>query len=459
MIRRIALILGATIILVTAMYGAVLADDAKSPSSTKSKDDEFAALKKRVEQQDRIIQAILADNQALKDRLDRLEGGKAAETAPAKPSEVAPGEPEVPPIALPGEIPGEHAGSSTAATPTARASLAPDIAVIGNNYGRFLSVRGDANRNRPLLGEIEIALEQPVYSGVKFHAQLAAGLDNDFGVNAEEAYISFADLAGLPLSGTLGKKRLEFGKVNPIHPHARSYVDDPAVITNMLGPDGLNGNGMTVNYLLPFKSVFANLQLGYVVPEESDVASQMGEEAPAYPLGVGATGELKTARLWISPELAKGSELELGASHGWGKDGNGDGTRLSGLDMTYKLHSSTFSKITLQSEAYWHQRKDNLGGTGLHTRSGYYALLNYAPTQYRDYGLRFDSSRYPWPIEGRDQSVSLIWSNHIAEATIMRLQYKYGDRTSNLVLPSKRGYSELYLQFIWGAGSHSHPLY
>jgi hypothetical protein len=467
MIRRLAVRAAIGAVLIFTVMGVGLADEGRNPDGVTRSGDEIGALKKRVEDQDRLIQQILADNRALTDRLDRLEKAQPTDKATVTNSVAATSEPEVPPIALPGEIPAaqpnavavQTPSAGVPTTPTVRASLAPDIAVIGNNFGRFLSARGDTDRNRPFLSEVEVAMEQQVYSGVKFHTVLAAGVDNDFSMGAEEAYVSFASLGGLPFSGTLGKKRLEFGKINPVHPHAWQYVDSPSVIANLLGPDGLNGNGLTLNYLLPIKSIFANLSFGYVSPEQSDVVSQSSPESPIYPVGIGVGGNLKTTRLWLSPELRSGSALEIGASHGWGRDGNGDGIRLTGIDATYKLYPSTFSKLTLQSEAYWHRRQDLLGASGWHTRSGYYALLNYAPTQYYDYGIRFDNSRYPWPIEGSDKSLSLIWSNHIAEAMILRLQYKYGDRTNDLLMPAKRGYSELYLQFIWGGGSHSHPLY
>ena len=452
-------------VLIASVPARSRADSAATATRTTNKDEELAALRRRVEQQDRLIQQILSDNLEMKKRLDRIEQGATTPPANGKPTETPTGEPEVPPIALPGTVPpaqplpsGAGPAVGASAVPTARAVLTPDISVIGNNLGRFLSVRGDSYRNRPFLGELEIAMEQPVYSGIKFRATLAASSEGDFGVGAEEAHVLLTQPGGLPVSGWLGKKRMEFGKINSVHPHARPYADSPAVVTNLLGPDGLNGNGLTVGYLLPLKSAFANVQLGYVLPEGSDLVSQASPESPAYPVGMGVSGNLKTARVWVAPDLRAGKDLEIGATHGWGKDANGDSIGLTGLDLTYKAHPTTFSKWMLQSEVLWHTRRDGLGLTGSHTRSGHYALLQYSPTQYRDYGLRYDCSRFPWPIRGRDQSVSLIWTNRLAEATIMRLQYKYGDRTSDLVLPVKRGYSELYLQFIWGAGSHSHPL-
>ena len=84
---------------------------------------------------------------------------------------------------------------------------------------------------------------------------------------------------------------------------------------------------------------------------------------------------------------------------------------------------------------------------------------SWRPDQYDEWALRLDNTRYPWPIEGREQALSLIWARRLTEATILRLQLKHGDRTADVFLPARKRYSELYLQFIWGAGSHTHPLY
>lgn len=435
--------------------------------------DEVAALKKRVEEQDRLIRQILETNKDLEARLSKLEGqqGAAPESKGAAPATKADEEPEVPPLVLPGE---ETQATAQAPTPAsgsgqrAAAWFTPDISVIGNHAARFFSVRGDADRNRLQLNELELALEQAVYPGIKFRAQLAADANEGFGVSAEEAYVNIDQLGVKGLGAMLGRKRMDFGKANPIHPHALPYADSPAAVTNFLGPDGMSGNGASVNYLLPMKGVFANLELGLFDHQPSDQGvdyagrsvrfTRAASTASFYPVGLGVTGNTPLTRLWLSKELGPKSEIELGGSHVFGKADNGDPINLTGLDLTYKTFPGAFRKLQLQTELFWHHRDDREFGSGSHNRSGHYALLSYDTDQYNQWGLRYDNSRYPWPIDGRDQSMSLIWSHRLTEATLLRLQYKLGDRTSDVLLPDKRGYNELYLQFVWGAGSHTHPL-
>lgn len=418
--------------------------------------DALTALKSKVAEQDKIIQQLIDANRRLAERLDKLEKG----AAPTKPAEGPP----VPDLVIPGEAEAMQptSGVSAPGTPSARATLVPDIAVIGNHSGRFFSSKGDPDRNRFQLGEIEVAMQQPVYPGITFYAQLAGGYDESFSIAAEEAYVDVATLFGTPLSATLGKKRLDFGKVNPIHPHARQYVDQPAPLSLLVNPDALSGNGAKLEYLLPFKNVFAHAQIGFYKTEASpDVAEVPTNGGTAvYPGGFGANSDLTAGRLWLSKSLGKSGEIELGGSHAFGKGDNGDDLSLTGADLTIRQFPGTFSRLQLQSEAFWHRRKDHsftFDGAG-HTRFGHYSLLSWRPDQFHEIGLRYDNSQYPWPLPGREESLSLIWTNRLTEATLVRLQYKYGNRSGLLGLPAANGFNEFYLQFIWGAGSHTHPL-
>jgi hypothetical protein len=421
-----------------------------SPASNETRDEEVEKLKRTVQEQNEMIKRLL-------ERVERLEKERAAKPGDA--------EPEIPPVQIPTE--------TTPAPPSQpgrlpRALLLPDIAVIGTNTGRFLSVKGDTDRNRLQLGEFEIAMQQPVFSDIAFRATLAGGADEGFGIGVEEAYVTFGRVAKLPFGGLLGQKRANFGKLNPIHPHARLFADQPTALSAFLGEEALFGNGAALNYTFPFKRLFANLEIGFFKAaahghagekheEHEEEIVTADEEIEAEP-GLGIANEFPMARLWMAKEFGKSLELELGGSHVFGKADNGDRISLTGLDITLRSFPRTFQRLLLQGEIFWHRRQDRAGGSGTHTRSGHYALLSYRPDQYNEWGLRFDNTRFPWPLDGREQSYSLIYTNRLTEATLLRFQYKFGDRTQDYFLPARRGFNELYLQFIWGAGSHSHPL-
>ncbi len=426
---------------------AVIASVVMAGSPATSVADDTSAL------QDAIVQMkkIIADQQKIiTDLASRVAALEAAKGRAATKDE------DIPPLEIP------TGASAERSTQAAAATLMPDLAVIGNHTGTFLVPRGYDARNRFQLGEVEIALQQPIYTGMTFYATLAAGADAGFAMGAEEAYAALSRPFKLPFDADIGKRRIQFGKANALHPHAWHYVDQPAAMAALLGPEGLFGNGASVNYTVPTRGMFANVELGMWGSSSAHAHVHHEEEEDAGPdehdLGAQISGDMPVGRLWLSKALGGSSEMELGASHAFGRAANGDNIRLTGLDLTYRAFPSTFSRLQLQGEAFWHRRTDVVGGSGSHTRSGHYALLTYSPDQYYEYGVRYDNTKYAWPLDGREQSLSLILSNRLTEATLVRLQCKFGDRTSDILLPARKGYSEVFLQFIWGAGSHKHPL-
>jgi hypothetical protein len=443
----------AALMLASGMTAA--AQTPPTPQVQTTNQDALAQLKKLLLEHPELIDQL----RVLLEQSQKEKGVKPEQKPEQKPGET----PDIPSIELPGEKPGQPPAPGQAGGPTAgttRASLMPDISVIGNHIGRFVSVHGDPDRNRFQLGEIEIGFQQPIYPGVRFDAFLNASADEGFKAGFEEAYVTASNIAGSPLGGIFGKKRLNFGKANPQHPHTRLYVDQPAPLANLVDPDSLNGNGASVNYLFPLKNLFANLEVGMWDVNPTVAGANVGNQAdpPFYPAGHGVTGNFTLGRLWMSKELKGGSELEFGTSHGFGRAEIGDNISLHGIDVTYRTYPGTFKRFLLQGEVFWHVRDDKFGGTGDHTRSGYYVLADYKPDQFWNYGIRYDNSRFPWPIEGRDESISLILTNRLTEVSLLRFQYKFGNRTNDIYLPAARPYNELYLQFIWGAGSHTHPL-
>lgn len=426
--RCLALVLSVTLLLAGSVRS--YADDGPALQET------ITELKRVIAEQQKAIAELSA-------RLAALEGDKSD----------TPGLEDIPPI----ELPDQTEPSETRAAPS---SFMPDFAVIGNHVGAFLVPRGYDSRNRFHLAEVELALQQPIYTGMDFYATIAGGAHAGFTMGVEEAYVTLSRPFKLPFDGVVGKRRIQFGKLNALHPHAWRHVDQPAPIAAFLGEEGLFGNGASLSYTLPVQGLFANLEIGLWgsasahahVHEETEEDTHHGEP------GAGISGDMPVGRLWLSKALGDASEIELGTSHAFGKADHGDPIQVSGLDLTYRAFPTTYSRLQLQAELFWHRRKDLAEGSGTHTRSGHYALLTYAPDKYYEYGIRFDNTRYPWPLDERDQSLSLILTNRLSEQTLVRLQCKVGDRSGDIYLPARKGYSEVFLQFIWGAGSHKHPL-
>lgn len=413
----------------TALLG-VIAATVTTPVVAAPSSDDIAQLRETIRRQEQLIRELTA-------RVERLERPGAKEDDSGFPA-----------IEIPKASPPQ----------TARASFAPDISVVGNNTGRFLSVRGDADRNRLQLAEIELALEQPVYEGIRFRAILAGSAEERFASAFEEAYVSLLRVGRLPVSGTVGRKRIAFGRMNTVHPHARPFVDQPAVLSHLLATDGLTGNGASVAYQIPLRSAFASLEVGYThTSQDAPVTVSSGGRMIESPTGLGADGNVTSARLWLAKQVSN-AEVEVGLSHVAGRTANANRVSVTGLDLSLRRSVPVLGRLTLQTEAIWRRVSDESGESGGHTSSGWYALAQISPDQYSDYALRLDETSAAWPLPGRERSISLAWTNHLTEASALRLQYRFGDRSTSALLPSAQGFNEVLLQFLWGAGSHSHPL-
>jgi TolA-binding protein len=99
---------------------------------------------------------------------------------------------------------------------------------------------------------IELAFDGAVDPYFEGFANIVFKLDNDNAteVEVEEAFMQTTSLPfNLQLKG--GQFFAAFGRINPVHPHAWDFADDPLVHGRLLGPDGLRGVGAQISWTLP----------------------------------------------------------------------------------------------------------------------------------------------------------------------------------------------------------------
>lgn len=333
--------------------------------------------------------------------------------------------------------------SSPAIAPV-RQSLLPDISVVGNIIGKTSNDRTDPDRNQVNMQELELAFQGYLYPQIRADAFIALGSDDGHQAALEEGYVTFLQLGNTNLNSKLGKKRLDFGKINKIHPHHWHFVDAPLVNRNFLSEDGIITQGAFVGYLLPpIGRMFNSVEAGVSRLSRDDYPGDA-------PFGPGFDGRVYSGRLWSSMAMQNGSELEFGASvaHGPGSalaDVDSNQVTLSGLDLTYRMWPSAHTRYLLQAEAI-NQRR--LGQSNL----GYYVLGNYKWDKYWDFGLRYDWSARSYPNPGHDSGLSAMLTNRLTETMLMRLQLNRGNRANFGKL------NEAFFQIVWGLGPHTHPL-
>jgi len=337
-------------------------------------------------------------------------------------------------------------------TPAVPATNLPQISVVANGGALFQDRKRDDNRNRFEQDELELAFQSYVYPSVRFDAIVAFDKEEDFSASVEEAYATVIQLGNTPLGARLGRMRLPFGRVNPIHPHQLLYRDHPLPVVNLLGEDGAISNGGTVNYLMPASNLFAELQVGlFTLNDHAALGVPRDETLHDY----GASGELmRTLRLTLAPVINRDNELEFGLSGLTTRALNGANLLLWGLDFQYRGFLRSAHRLLLAGE--WLQHRREGGGTGVN-RHGYYLLASYKPDRYWEYGLRYDWSKRAFltagtDVPGADRALSAILTYRLNEQSYIRLQWR------NLKPADDSVRNELLFQLMFGFGPHSHPL-
>lgn len=110
----------------------------------------------------------------------------------------------------------------------------------------------DPNRNGFTLQQLELSLlgaVDPYFTG-EAHLIFSINADGETVTEIEEA---FATTQNLPngLEVEAGLSFTEFGLINPAHPHAWDWIDQPIINSRVFGGDGMRQVGVRVGWLAP----------------------------------------------------------------------------------------------------------------------------------------------------------------------------------------------------------------
>jgi hypothetical protein len=168
----------------------------------------------------------------------------------------------------------------------------------------------------------------------------------------EEAFVqSMALPFGLEEQGLqveAGHFFTEFGRINPKHPHAWDWQDQPFMLTRLFGADGMRAPGMRIGWLLPLPW-FSELHLGTQNAKGETMTSFLANDEvfeeraiggrPFFDRGVHSLEDLvylvrTTHGVDLSDEISAqlGGSLLLGPNS-TGKDGD---TQVWGVDLVAK---------------------------------------------------------------------------------------------------------------------------
>jgi len=318
----------------------------------------------------------------------------------------------------------------------------PDISVIGDVVATYGDDKDEADRGKVVLRETEIAFQGYLYPDIRADTfcALHRHSDGEYKAELEEGYISFLKTPIPGLSIKAGKKLLDFGKLNPRHPHHWDFVDRPEVLKSYFGDHGVAGQGVNFSFLLPLP-FFCQWDVGaWHIDSEHTHSSDI----------LGLAEETYSTRIWSSFALSENQELELGLSglksYGTHYSEHKDKVKVGGIDLTYRHLGQGLRRLLFMNEFFFLDRDVPAGDLD---RFGCYSLLNYRFDKYWDVGLRFDWIQTPFPDKKEKSFISGILTRSLTETTKLRLQYKYDIENDN---------HTVYLQTTFGIGPHSHPL-
>lgn len=322
----------------------------------------------------------------------------------------------------------------------------PDLSVVVDTLGLFTDDKTDEERNKVLLKRAEIVFGGYLYPGIR--GDFVSTFENEYvkdnkvetEIHLEEAYISFLELP-LGLQMIVGRKLVDFGKLNQYHPHHWPFVDTPLALERLFGHHPWLDDRLNLSFLVPNPlDIYFKTSLSVLNGTPLDE-------------GLNWTGRVYNSRVSLD---IKWINSVVGYSRAWDEKNS---NIIECYELTYKYQwPGTFRKLKLQNELTMGQKKDEK------IYPGFYSSAIFGLSQYTDIGLRYDGVLSE---ENKiDESAISVWlTKYFTHSFYLRGQYQY--KTA-----SQHGHNhgehedehktvtenKFYLQLSWGIGPHAHRI-
>lgn len=350
-----------------------------------------------------------------------------------------------------------------------------DMGVTGDFVGNLTQDNVQKNQggsfpgleNLFFLREGEVTFFGQIDPYARAEVRLEAGQDRrggDLNVSVSEANLT---LTALPYGTQLkmGQMRNRFGLINQIHSHDRPFTDDPNVLVQFFGPDGLREAGFEATWVPPLP--FYLELLGGVFNGQNHVA--FGRDQISNPL---VTGRVRTFH-----DFEDWGAIQLGSSIAAGQTPEQKSSTIVGFDAKYKYTPPGWQRaaFTLLGEYLLSFRDvvvtgaDGFDGTRHRNSQGFYVGGELRPFNHGELsnwllGFRYDRTQYP-AASGTEWAVGPFLAYYPSEFLRFRLGYKQTTRSqccSYLDFQDNGGSakqaSEYFLQATFILGAHpAHP--
>jgi hypothetical protein len=324
-------------------------------------------------------------------------------------------------LAADAQVRAESSDVKASATPSVAAapfSLNPDLAFIADvalaafSDDEPLQTGGhDPVRNGFHLQQLEAWVGKAVDPYFRFDAFIVF---SQFGVEIEEVYATSLSLP-YNLQLRVGQFLTRFGRLNPTHPHAWDFVDQPFVLGRVFGGENNRGLGLEASYLAPLPWYVELTASTTDAAGEATARSFLG--GGGQELGVYGPRDLQhTLSLKQFFPLSENWSLLWGLSGAFGPNPTGfrNRTDLYGTDLFVKYRPVTrggYTSLSLQTEWLYRRRQipaDVLGD------AGGYAFVSWRFARRWGAGLRWEYGSPSTDRSGRvaEDYLDPQWTGH-----------------------------------------------
>ena len=324
-------------------------------------------------------------------------------------------------------------------------SMNPNISIIGDVIGHYTSEEGGDFDDEFLFREVELGFSAAVdpYARADFFIGLGQE-EGEWEVGLEEGYVTFLSVPW-GLQPRLGRFKSTFGKANSVHAHALPWVEYPLVIQNYFGDEGLAGDGVGLNWLVPnpWKKY---IELSYEATK-NDNEMFAGEESDDL---------LHVVHLKNFFDLSDASTLELGLSYATAPNNDGHGgsrTDVAGADLTFRWRpprAGLYKSFLWQTE---YMAANSELPEGEVDSWGLYSALSYQFARRWTVGTRYDYSEMPYDSDLHENAYSGFLTFMQSEFLYWRLAYRHTER-NYITLIDEEDADEIFLQVNFGLGPH-----
>ena len=285
-------------------------------------------------------------------------------------------------------------------------AINPEISVTGDMYGLYVGNEDhftDELRSGAHFRVIGLHLQSNLdpFSLAKVALEFTPK-----GFELGEAYMTLTKvLPGISL--TMGKFRQQFGVVNRWHAHSLDQFDFPLALTTILGEEGLNQTGLSIDWLMPAFAGDANSLIIQITNGQNE--HLFSGEFFSFPAVL--------AHFKSYYDITQNTYLEFGLSGMYGRnDINGyiDGekhteprrdTYVAGLDLTLlwqPVNKALYHSFIWRSELYYADK--TLPANETITAWGGYSYLEYQWNIRWQMGFRFDYTQ-PFEVNNRNRHI------------------------------------------------------